>query len=64
MGIQDRDYMKRPRTEDRSYSSSLDEKWEGFFSGFLQRHPLLLKRLGIILAGLLLASLLCFKLLG
>ena len=38
MGIQNRDYMKRPDDDDGRGSSS-DSGMEGALSGFLERHP-------------------------
>lgn len=51
MGIQDRDYM-RPSPEPRRRSFSEDEV-EEVASGFFQRHPMVLKVIGIFLAGLI-----------
>ena len=49
MGIQNRDYMKRPDHDDGRGSSS-DSRLEEFFSGFLQRHPRFFIYVGIGLA--------------
>ena len=58
MGIQDRDYMKRPTSEDPETASTLAGKLEAFFSGILQRHPRLPLVVGIVLAVLIIAALL------
>jgi hypothetical protein len=53
MGIQDRDYMKRPSDDDDDRrASSPDSRLEAFLSGFLQRHPRFFLYVGIGLAVL------------
>ena len=39
MGIQNRDYMKRPSDDDHRRESSSGSGAEEFFAQFLQRHP-------------------------
>ena len=57
MGIQDRDYMKKPPDDDGRRFSSADNRLEAFFSGFLAKHPRFFLYVGI---GLLALSLLAF----
>ena len=62
MGIQSRDYMKRPSGNDGHQPSTPDGKIEAFLSGFLQRHPRFFIFLGIALVVLVIAALLVAKL--
>ena len=63
MGIQDRDYMRRPSGDDGHEASSAD-KLEKFVSGFLARHPRFFFYAGICLAILILAALVVVKVAG
>ncbi len=63
MGIQDRDYMRRP-PEDNEPESSVDSRLEEFLGGFFRRHPRLPWVIGITLVALLVAALLIAKLSG
>jgi len=60
MGIQNRDYMRRPSDNDGS-SSSADSQVEAFLSNFLKRHPRFLLYVGIGLAALIIVALLAIK---
>ena len=55
MGIQDRDYMKRPPNDGDRRSSSGSEP-EDFLSSFLERHPRFFLYLGIGIAVLTLIT--------
>ena len=61
MGIQSRDYMKRPSDDDGERSSTPDGKVEALLSGFLQRHPRFFIYLGIALVALIIITLLVAK---
>lgn len=53
MGIGDRDYMKRPSSDDGARrSSSLDSKAEDALRGVLRRHPNLFKYAGLGIGAL------------
>ncbi len=58
MGIEDRDYMKRPSDDGGDGSQSSGSKLENFFAGFLARHPRLPWVIGIVLAILIATGLL------
>lgn len=58
MGIQDRDYMKRPSGDGAGHGASADTRLEQFFSDFLRRHRRLVKVLGVAFAVLIIASIL------
>jgi hypothetical protein len=63
MGIQNRDYMKRPPDDDEDRrSSSSDSKLEAFLTGFLQRHPRFFLYVGIGLAVLVITAIVVAKL--
>ena len=62
MGIQNRDYMKRPSDDDERRASSSDSKLEALLSGFLQRHPRFFIYVGISLAVLVIAAIIVAKL--
>jgi hypothetical protein len=62
MGIQNRDYMKRPSDDDDQRASAPDAKLEEFFSRFLRRHPKFFIYVGIALAVLVIAALVVAKL--
>ena len=62
MGIQNRDYMKRPSDDDDPRSSTPDNKLEAFFSRFLQRYPKFFVYVGIALAALVIAVVVIVKL--
>ena len=64
MGIQDRDYMRRPPEDDGQYSSSPDSRLEELFSGFLQRHSKLLVYFAVGLVILFLIALIAAKFSG
>jgi hypothetical protein len=57
MGIQDRDYMKKPPDDDGRQFSSADNRLEEFFSGFLARHPRFFLYVGIGLLALVILAL-------
>jgi len=61
MGIQSRDYMKRPSGDYGERPTTPDAKLEAFLSGFFQKHPRFLLYLGIGLALLILIGLLLAK---
>jgi len=61
MGIQSRDYMKRPSGDYDERPSTPEGKIEAFLSGFLQKHPRFFLYLGIGLALLILIGLLLAK---
>jgi hypothetical protein len=61
MGLQDRDYMKRPADDDAQRAPSLDGKLEEFFSGFLNRHPRFLLLAGVALAFLVVLAIVVAK---
>ena len=61
MGIQIRDYMKRPPDDDGRQPSTADGQLEAFLSGFLQRHPRFFVYLGIALVALIIIALLVGK---
>jgi high-affinity Fe2+/Pb2+ permease len=57
MGIQNRDYMKRPSDDDDDRrASSSDSKAEEFLTRFLQRHPRFFIYVGVGLAALVVAA--------
>ena len=56
MGIQNRDYMKRPSDDDDRRASSSDSKAEEFLTRFLQRHPRFFIYLGLGLAVLVVVA--------
>ena len=64
MGIQDRDYMRRPPDDDDERSSSADSRAEAFFSRFFEKHPRFFLYLLVGLGVLLLMALLVAKLSG
>ena len=64
MGIQDRDYMRRPPENDGKYTSSPDSKLEEMFSGFLQRHSKHLLYFGMGLVILFVIALIAAKFSG
>ena len=64
MGIEDRDYMKRPSHEGDRFASSPDDKLEAFFGGFLERHPRFFVHLGIAFVILFIVALVAAKLSG
>jgi hypothetical protein len=55
MGIQDRDYMKRPSD---NHEDASDQRLEAFFSGLLRRYPRLPWVVGGVLAALILGAIL------
>ena len=57
MGIQDRDYMKRPSDDDGGRRSLSDSGAEDFLSRFLEKHPRFFLYLGIGIAVLALITL-------
>ena len=57
MGIQNRDYMKRPSEEGGGPLSSPDEKVEAFLSNFVQKHRRFLIYSGIALGVLIIVAL-------
>jgi hypothetical protein len=57
MGIQDRDYMKRPPDDDRRRGSSSGSDAEDRLSRFLEKHPRFFLYVGIGLGVLLLITL-------
>ena len=59
MGIENRDYMRRSRSEDRGngFDSQTDEKVEALLRGFLHKHPRFLLWTAVIFIGLLLLAL-------
>ena len=71
MGIQDRDYMKRPPKKGGDESLSVEKgdddplsvgsKAEEFFSGFLRKHPRFFLSLGIVFLILVIIALLLSK---
>lgn len=63
MGIQTRDYMKRPSDADER-SETTDDQLEGFLTSFLLKHPRFLLYVGIVLVGLILIAILVAKLTG
>ena len=65
MGLDDRDYMRRPSNDEGpGVSSSADEKLEAFFSGFLSRHPRFLVVAGVVVAVAILLAILIAKMGG
>ena len=64
MGIQDRDYMRRPPEDDGHDGSSPDSKLEELFSVFLRRHSKHLFYFGIGLVVLFVVALLVTKVAG
>ncbi|PYM14609.1 MAG: hypothetical protein DME18_06280 [Verrucomicrobia bacterium] len=67
MGIQSRDYMKRPSDDDDgggSENNSAAAKWERFFSRFLRRHPRFLVIFWGLLALLVMVALLIARFSG
>jgi hypothetical protein len=63
MGIDDRDYMKRP-CDDDGRGSSPESKLEVFFSDFLRKHPRLLLGIVAILAGVIVIAVVLIKISG
>jgi hypothetical protein len=61
MGIQNRDYMRRPSDDDRG-SSSPDDQVENFLNNFLKRHPRFFLYVGIGFVALILIALLVYRL--
>ncbi len=61
MGIQSRDYMKRPSDDDGDRPSTPDSRLEAFLSGFLQRYPRFFIHLGIGFVALIIIALLVAK---
>ena len=62
MGIENRDYMKRPSDDDDDRgAASSDSKLEAFLSGFLQRHPRFFLYVLIGLAVLVVAAIVVAK---
>ena len=47
MGIQDRDYMKKPSPSAPRHSRSPEDRLEDFFSNFLEKHPKFFLHVGI-----------------
>jgi hypothetical protein len=64
MGIQNRDYMKRPSGEDDQRASTSDARLEAIFSGFLQRHPKLFLYAGLSFVVLVVAAIAVAKFTG
>jgi len=64
MGLDDRDYMRRASKEAEEASSSVDEKLEAFFSGFLGRHPRFLVVAGVVVAVVILLAIVIAKMGG
>jgi hypothetical protein len=64
MGIQDRDYMKRPSDDGAERAASPEAKVEAFFRGVLRRHPRLPVALGVALVVLIVAAILVARLSG
>ena len=64
MGIQDRDYMKRPSDDEAQRASSPDARLEAFLSGFLDRHPRFFLVAGVILAVLIVLAVVVTKFAG
>ena len=63
MGIQNRDYMKRPSDDDDDgRASSSDSKLEAWLAGFLRRHPRFFLYVGIALAVLIVVAVIVVKL--
>ncbi len=63
MGIQNRNYMKRPSADDDDrLASSDDSRVEAFLTGFLQRHPRFFIHVGIGLAVLVVVAIVAAKL--
>ncbi len=62
MGIQSRDYMKRPPDDDDHASSTPDAKLEAFFSSFLHKHPRFFLYVGVAIAILAIAAVIIIKL--
>ena len=60
MGIENRDYMKRP-SGDSAGPSSAEGKLEAFFSNFLARYPRFFLYSGVALALLFVAVLIATK---
>jgi hypothetical protein len=56
MGIQNRDYMKRPPDDDDRPGSWSESKAEELLTGFLQRHPRFFLYVGVGLAVLIVAA--------
>jgi hypothetical protein len=56
MGIQNRDYMKRPSDDDDRRASSSDSRAEEFLTRFLQRHPRFFVYVGVGLAVLVVVA--------
>ena len=61
MGIQSRDYMRRPPDEDDDHNSSSESNAEEFFSRFLRKHPRFFLHIGIALGVLILITLIIVK---
>ena len=63
MGIDDRDYMKRPCDDDER-GSSPESRLEVFFGDFLRKHPRLLLVILAILAGVIVIAVVLVKISG
>ncbi len=62
MGIQDRDYMKRPSDDDADRrGSSSDSKLEDAISGFLRRNPRFFLYVGLGVGALVIAAIVVIK---
>lgn len=61
MGIQSRDYMKRPSEDPGETGSGADMKLEAVLGGFLRRHPRFLVYVGIGLVALIIIALVVAK---
>jgi len=62
MGIQSRDYMKRPSDSDGRLPAAPDSNLENLLSGFLRKHPRFFVYLGAGLIVLIISALLLAKL--
>ena len=60
MGIQDRDYMKRP-SDDDDRGSSPDSKAEEFFSRFLRKNPRFFLYVSLAIGALIIIGLIIAK---
>ena len=61
MGIQDRDYMKRPSDDDDERGSSTESGAEEFFSRFLRRNPRFFLYVAIAIGALIIIGLVIAK---
>ena len=62
MGLNDRDYMKRPVDDDVTYAAPADERLEAMLSGFLRRHPRFFLYVGIGLVVVIIMTLIIARL--